>query len=390
MKNRQMVYGRDAEIAYLRNNLVNSSSEVLLILYGQRRSGKTTILFQLTNTDILGEHIPVFVDIQGQTYKFSVSKLLRNIATSIAQSMQKKNISISSPNPKDFDADPTDAFNLFLDQVETLLGERKLILLIDEFEALEAQVANGHLDQEFFEYLRSVMQSRRNLCFLLAGTQRIEQLTSSYWSVFFNIANHYRLVKLSEKASRDLIVKPVAGFLEYEPYSIQKIQQLTADQPYLIHLICRALVQHCNEQRKSHVTIKDVNSVLREVMQTGEYHFSWILKQISSKDRIALSALAEGDSDAKHTLSLYDIKEIYKQYHIPYSREELLKSLKRLSDIEIVVSERDDDQTDRAERARYSIPVGLIRMWLRKEKPLEAVLREEAIGSAKVEFLPPA
>ena len=76
---------------------------------------------------------------------------------------------------------------------------------------------------------------------MLSGTHQIEKLTRDYWSVFFNIALHHRLPsRISSEGATDLITKPVSGSLVYEPQVVNKIRQLTADQPYLIHLVCRA------------------------------------------------------------------------------------------------------------------------------------------------------
>ncbi len=67
------------------------------------------------------------------------------------------------------------------------------------------------------------------------------------------------------KTSRRAEAYPVEGYLEYEPLTVQKIRQLTSDQPYLIHLMCRAIVDYCNEQHKNYVTINDVNIVQHDV-----------------------------------------------------------------------------------------------------------------------------
>src|SRR5439155_20091549 len=104
----------------------------------------------------------------------------------------------------------------------------------------------GKLEPELLDYLRSMMQYHHTINFLLSGTHKLEQLTQGNWSVFFNIARQYRLSRLSSQGAKDLIMNPVKGHLEYDSYALEKIRQLTADQPYLIHLICRSIVDYCN------------------------------------------------------------------------------------------------------------------------------------------------
>ncbi len=215
------------------------------------------------------------------------------------------------------------------------------------------------------------MQHRPYVNVLLSGNHQIKQLTQKYWSVFFNVALHYRLKKLSEKGAYDLIQTPVGEFLEYEQHAAIKIRQLTGDQPYLIQLLCHALVDHCNEQRKSYVTVNDVNSVLREVMQTGEIHFGWLWDQLPLEEQTALSALAEGSKDEGRPLSFVDIRDLYSHYQLPCKQKHIETPLQTLQDVDIIELVNDKQSIS---TPRFRISVGLMRMRLRKEKPLAAVL----------------
>ncbi len=371
----RMFYGREEDIAFLRDNLARATAKTVIILYGQRRSGKTTLLHHLVNASALDPHIPILIDMQQQAYGITIGKFLYNIAFAMYKSMLKHGMEVLQPERKDFEIDPTFSFSRFLEDIEATLRGRKLVLLIDEFEVLESLVAEKRLEPEIFGYLRSLMQHSPSLDVLLSGTHKIEQLTRSYWSVFFNIARHYKLSKLSAPSARALIEQPVAGYLEYEPYAVDKIRQLTGDQPYLIHLICRSLVEHCNDQRKSYATINDVNVVLREVMQTGHYHFNWIWEQIEPDERVTLAVIAAGGKDEGRAISLVEIEEIYREYRLPGRREHLLANLRALEEADVIERVSGNTAARGAERARYRIPVGLIRAWLLDEKPLEHLMR---------------
>jgi len=61
-------------VAFLRNNLTRDPKTVI-VLYGQRRSGKTTLLLQLMNGSALDEHIPVLIDMQRASYNITINKL---------------------------------------------------------------------------------------------------------------------------------------------------------------------------------------------------------------------------------------------------------------------------------------------------------------------------
>ncbi|HLX40182.1 MAG TPA: hypothetical protein VKR42_06595, partial [Ktedonobacteraceae bacterium] len=252
----------------------------------------------------------------------------------------------------------------------------KLILLIDEFEVLEEQVNMKKLKPEIFEYLRDIVQHRPGINFLFAGTHKITEHTKWYRSVFFNIALHHQLLRLSTEGAEALIQRPVEGFLAYEPQAVKKIHMLTGDQPYLIHLMCRAIVDFCNDREKTFVTINDVNTVQREVMQTGQYHFDWLWDQFKPEVRVALAAIAEGGREEGRWLSFSELREIYRFHEIYFKREHMLETLKTLIEADIIEKTPGDIRRDTLESNRFRIPVGLTRNWLLKEHPLELALME--------------
>ncbi len=369
----ELFYGREIDMAFLEDNLTRDVKTVI-VLYGQRRSGKTSLLVQLMNSTVLGEHIPVLLDMQAVSYHATIKNFLRRVAHAIERAMRQKGIPITAPKSTDFEIDPIYAFEVFLDEIEERLVERKLILLIDEFEVLEEQVTKGRLQSEIFEYLRDIVQHRQNFNFLFSGTHKITEYTKWYRSVFFNIAVHHRLSRLTPRGAEDLIQKPVAGYLEYEPLTIEKIRRLTADQPYLIHLMCRAIVNYCNALHKNYVTINDVNIVQDEIMETGRYHFDWLWDQIKPEERVLLAAIAESSKEEGRWLPLTEIQEAYRRYRIPYKTDYLLEALIMLIEADIIESEQTVHEDLR--KSRFRISVGLYRSWMLKEHPLDLVRKE--------------
>jgi hypothetical protein len=324
----------------------------------------------LARTDALREHIAVFIDMQRESFNISVSKFLHNVAYYIAQTMNNKGYTVSEPTIEEYAVDPTFVFDIFLDRVETQLYERRLIILIDEFEMLEDQIKNGRLKPEFLDYMRSIMQHHPRVNFLLAGTHRFEQLTQANWSVFFNIARQYRLSRLSAAGAEGLIKTPVAGYLEYGPFTVEKIRSLTADQPYLIHLLCRALIDLCNEQRKVYVTINDVNNARRIAMQTCASHFDWLWKHLPFDEQRLLAVICELNREEGRWLSYNEIEERYRYHHFSYERKNLFISIKSLRLADIVEIASEDSLGASFSDERFRIPAGLMRLWLLKEKPL--------------------
>ena len=374
-QDKKMFFGRGEAMKFLQDHLAREARSVV-VLYGQRRSGKTTLLLQLINMFADEKHVAVLVDLQRLAYNMSIQTLLYKMAWYIFQAMRRKNIQVCQPDEGNFQKDATHAFDLFLDSIEEYLTDGKLILMIDEFEVLEDQVVKGRIKPEVFEYLRDIVQHRQHINFLFAGTHQIAKYTKWYRSIFFNIARHYQLSKLNPQEADDLIQQPIVDFLKYEPLTVRKIHQLTADQPYLIHLMCRSIVDYCNDRRKTYVTINDVNTVLREVMQTGQFHFEWLWDQVTPGERVALAILAEGGREDGRALTLNDIEETYRRNRIKFKREDLDEALRSLIEADIVERLSSDDLDDSFEESKFRVPVGLTRRWLLKEHPLSQVRKE--------------
>ncbi len=361
-----MFFGREKEIALLQEDFVHSTAPVVVVLYGQRRSGKSSLIYKLLLSNLLDPHIPARIDMQHITLNFTIEKFFRDVAYSIHREVAKRGYTQAFPNIGLFKDDATFAFDRFLDEVEIWLGRRKLILLIDEFEVLDEQAETHQVDQHLFDHLRSLVQDRCCLNLLLAGTQRLEGLTSAYWSVFFNLASHRRLANLTPEAARQLMIDPMKGLLEFDHFAIEKIRALTGDQPYLIQLFCHALVQHCQTSAKDYITINDVNMVLKEVEQSGRLYFNWIWDQASERERIILAIIAQSSSDGGQLVSLNDIERIFREYHITYTHEELQSSLHNLRAGDVIIEGPNEH--------RYKIAVDLTRSWLYKNKTLQKVI----------------
>lgn len=366
----QMFYGRDNDVDALRNTLAFDAAHAVILLHGQRRSGKTSLLLHLVNTPVLGDHIPILVDMQREAYKIDAVKFLHNMAYYIARALISRHYPIDLPKQPDFAVDPTFAFGIFLDDVEACLQGQRVIILIDEFEVLEEQIQQGRLDAELLDYLRSMMQSHPSINFLLAGTHQIDELARENWSVFFNIARQYRLSRLSPQGAEDLITKPVRQYIEFAPYTLEKMRQLTSDQPYLIHLLCRTLVDYCNDRRKTYVTINDINAVQRGTLIACDSHFNWLWGQLTEPEQIALKIIAGHGKEEGQWLTYAEIEETYRHRHLPCEREQLQARIKSLLKADVVEVNDSNLSQGTPSGERFKIAADLLWMWLLREKSL--------------------
>ncbi|MCP4518113.1 MAG: ATP-binding protein, partial [Delftia sp.] len=274
IKSAAMFWGREDVFRLIRDNL---HPERTLVLHGQRRTGKTSILYQLLDGRLGPGFVPVLIDVQELALLVnSTGDLLAEMAHHLARAASRAGVSTTEPDPQDFDTHPTRAFNHFLDHLEQNLGDKRLLLMLDEFELLQAKIEQGKLDPELPGYFRSLLQHRQRLTFIFSGAHRLEEMSQDYWSILFNVALYRRISYLSPAQAARLIREPVAGALDVDELAVEKIIRLSNGHPYFVQLLCWALVRHCNAQKHSYATINDVNDALQDILTTGAAHLAYV------------------------------------------------------------------------------------------------------------------
>ncbi|MGE5658366.1 MAG: ATP-binding protein, partial [Actinomycetota bacterium] len=149
-----------------------------LLLYGQRRMGKTSLLNNLGRL-LPNSIIPLFVDLQGPVSSASdYAGFLYNIARAMIDSAKRQSAVTLPPLTRETLAvDPFTSFDEWLDRVEQTLDQNIALLSFDEFEALDDAISKGRFDeQDVLGMLRHLIQHR----------PRFKLLLSCYAAILYN------------------------------------------------------------------------------------------------------------------------------------------------------------------------------------------------------------
>jgi hypothetical protein len=368
IREKSMFYGRKIDLKFLYESLSSRTANRVVLLWGQRRMGKTSLIYQLANDMAYDCFIPVFIDLQDLSLKESPAQLLEGFAWCIYKEVvHYKNLHITQPAHEKFYADASDAFREYLASVWTRLPDHRIILLFDEFDAIRQHIER---DGEYIlHYLRSLMQHYPGLNFLLSGAPQMP-FTEGYHSVFFNIAKSRKLGKLMTDEARELITEPVRHDLEYDILALEKMLSLTDGWPYYIHVMSEKLIAHCNAIKKAYITVGEVNAAVNQVLNEQASSFRWIWQDLASPiEKLVLSLLAQEKGQEGRVFSLNDLRRDFDACGVQYVHEHVIEALHKLT--------RGDLLEEAFDGAQYRIPIGMIKAWLRKEKPPERVVREE-------------
>ncbi len=377
-QNSTVFFGREDLFDFVVHNSTSPIQPTVQILVGQRRTGKTSALLQLEHH--LPEYLtPIYIDCQSLGVIPGMPALFFDMAWTIADKLSNKGHDVKVPELEEWQQSPAGRFeHEFIPQVLKNLPEGdRLLLIFDEFEAFEDLVNDGILPHTLFTFLRHLMQHSDGLSFIFAGTRRLEDMGSDYWSILFNIALYRQVGFLSRTAATNLILNPVAPGLVYDDLAIDKILKVTAGHPYFLQLVCYALVNRANARQSGYVTISDVNAALDDMMRLGEVHFSYIWKRSTDTERALLIATSRA-IDFEEPFRPSDLVQFLVEYDIYINPTEVTVGLDRLVDREIFREIRAEGSV------LYEVKLGLIGLWVAKSKSLSRLYKPS--GKAPVRY----
>ncbi len=369
-----LFFGREDTIAFVKENLA-ALHRNNLVLISQRRTGKTSLLKQLPVR--LGDNYQaVYIDGQALGLDPGLPNFFLSLATEIAFALEDRKFEITPPEMSDFADSPAAYFErVFLANVRQAIGERHLLLMLDEFEELESAVRRGDLEPSIFGFLRHLIQHTENLSVIFCGTHRLEELAADYWNVLFNISLYRHIGFLEKTEAMRLIQEPVAPFnMRYDDLALDKIWRVTAGHPYFLQLLCHSLVNQHNKSQHSYITVANVNDALEEILASGEAHFMYLWAESTSVERLVLTALSRmapltGQATA---ISLVDYLS---ERGVSVERQAIGDALHHLSLRDILIESRESDAA--AEIYRWKL--GLLGLWVEKYKSLSRVIDENKL-----------
>jgi hypothetical protein len=134
-----LFFGREDVVAFVQENLTAQHSNNL-VLIGQRRTGKTSLLKQLP-VRLGDEYLPIYLDGQALRLDPGLPNFFLSLATEMAFALEDRGFSIDMPEYGDFAASPATFFERgFLTRVRQAIGDRHVVIMFDEFEELETAV----------------------------------------------------------------------------------------------------------------------------------------------------------------------------------------------------------------------------------------------------------
>lgn len=355
----RMFFGREDVFEWIEHSLTGRYVDHILVIHGQRRVGKTSVLKQLRHR-MPERYVPVFFDLQGRT-RTTLDRFLWWLAREIVRVLkQDHSIVVPLPERVAFAEDLEYFDGQFLPNLQPQLGGHNLLLTFDEFDALEGAEVKEELARPLIDYLRRLMgRERLNFIFSIGSSGRkLENMRASY-TEFFKAALYKKISFLDQEDVRNLITRPVEGLLEYDRSAVDLIYDVTAGHPYFTQLVCHELFSYCQRTDKPRVREADVQAVLDDVVERGTVNLKFVWDEASDLEKWALAGLAhiERKADAR------SLAGFLRRQRVRFSNKDLDLALLHLQEKDVLT----DD---------HRFVIELMRIWLQENRPLERV-REE-------------
>ena len=252
-----MFFGRRELVDRILQTIHNNS----LLIYGERRIGKTSIQHQVKKRlreleDPVYEFHPVYVDLQGTPETLFFQTIAEDIFLELAPvlgGLQMAQDESGNYSYRDFVGD----VRAVLKTLDQRTGKKvRLVLLIDEVDEL------NDYDPRINQKLRSLFMKSfaENLAAVVSGVE-IKKRWEKEGSPLYNFFEEIQVEPLNPQDARDLVERPIQGMFKLDSGTTDRIIALTGGKPYQIQRLCIALVTRLHEQRRRRITIADVEAV---------------------------------------------------------------------------------------------------------------------------------
>ncbi|OUL30131.1 hypothetical protein BV378_04540 [Nostoc sp. RF31YmG] len=283
----ELFFGREDLFNFVQDNL-NKRAQVIL-LHGQRRIGKSSVLSQIPNFITLEQFLFVPLSLEGKSQK-SLTEVLHELARDIIDYLELSYLQVALPSKRDLEEDAQIFFNNFLPQIYQVIDGKNLVLLLDEFDVLGDSNEDSAVSH-FFPCLQSIVYWHKELFIIPVVGRQLDDMPNLL--SLFRQAPHREIGLLDRQSTERLIVKPAEGILRYEPDAIDAIWELSAGHPYFTQVICFALFSEARDEQRWQVNRQDVENIVEQSIEIGEAGLAWFRDGLPIAERVVFSTAAQ-------------------------------------------------------------------------------------------------
>lgn len=375
-------FGRQDTLQKVQKELSNPGTNVLL-LFGQRRIGKTTLLKQLQRLLPSDKFMPIFFDLMdraGRTLGEVLTELSEEILDTVAikfPELAKRNIKWPVIDETDNTGDVFE--HVFMEMLLTNIGSRRPIFLLDEFDVLDANMdglPREMATKSLFEFLRKLMSKYNQIAFVFAMGRNPEDLSQQNYAATFKSSLTIPIGVLETNDATALVLQAQNDqTLLIKDGALERILELSGCHPYFTQLLCQRIWERAHpydmpeDSPIPEIDVLDVDGAVEDTLQSGGMAIRWLWDGLSPAEKVYASALVQ-TSESKGPIQDDRVKDILSAYAARLSTHQVVVLAPRdlVKRGILVISDNSS--------LHYNFSSELLYRWIRRERPLDAVKDE--------------
>jgi hypothetical protein len=275
VEEQKMFFGRRELLDRIYSEVTTGPLGQCFVLYGQKRSGKSSVLRQLSNR-LRPPSLAVYLSLG----TIDTARAERSFVQACIDALYERLVhdfgmtdvvEHNWPRESQVEASPIESFRRSVRAATRLLQARKgwrevrPIFLIDEFTYVYEYIREGLLTPAFMRQWKSLLESK-TFDAVLVGQDTMPRFKEAYPNEF-GVTYDERISYLSGEEARALAEDPImmGGESRYKGASLDRLISLTAGSAFYLQIFCDRLVQHLNRNRLVFITESVVGDVLGQL-----------------------------------------------------------------------------------------------------------------------------
>jgi HAMP domain-containing protein len=368
IRSADMFFGRQEDLEWLGHQLEQAGNKMVL-LFGPRRIGKTSLLHQVCAGRASSNVLPFFFDTQQILPEVAQNSDFYHVLTretlaqlpAVLPELKAPFISTERFGP--------DTFRKLLRFIHDSEPGKIPVLLFDELENLEFKFTRGSLSADLLLFLAGLLDGNIPVSFAATGSDQLERLKFPDWHILTPKTIPRRIGLLTPNDARRLILEPVRGYVLYDDGVPERILRITAGHPYYTQVVCQSLVDYLNQKQEFAVAQPQLTEVMELVLDNPPPPLNHVWDSLSDAEKTAVAGLAhvltgEEQYAGAETVLASIPAELGAEAGDPISFRSALDHLCR------------EDWVERDDRGAYRFQLDLLRLWISREHSVWQVADE--------------
>jgi len=355
-------FGREDLFAFVRASL-NVSRRVPIVIYGQRRIGKSSVLRQLPR-HLDADSLCVVYDLQGKA-SLDLDGVLYGLAREVATVC-------SLPRPERAQITEETFVDGFLTRALDAIGRaERLVMLFDEFDVVDAPETTGNASGRFLDYMAALVDREPRVGYVFVVGRKTSELSAAFAGSILRNSVSQRLGRFDRDTTECLVRGQAGDTLAFDGSAMDALFEVASGHPYCSQLLCHILWRQQTSGAATlpaPVTGDDVRAAVTQAIEFGTNGLNWIYDGLENPThRLFLAALAElSGADASTAVTVADIEYQLYEGGTAVDAAQLRGAPTELSRWDVVDAV--------GEGYRFSVP--MIGRWIRANRPLAELQHE--------------